>query len=236
MSLNRFIIMTVTRTLLVAAAFSLAALCLAACVASPRDNPARGALNPGALYPLRADPASDQIALALHAEGLSPAQVQALRALADRRRDTVGGPLLLNAPRSADAALVARMQIAARAVLMAQGVADGDIAVAAYDAPGPAAPLLVSYAYLKADIPRCGKKWDELTHTEDNRVQSNFGCAETANMAAQIANPNDIVHPQAEQAPDLQRRLTVLGKYQAGKVTAADEPDAKSGIVSRVAP
>ena len=228
--------MTITRTLLVAAAFSLAALCLAACVASAPDNPAREAINPGSLYALKADPATDQIALALHAEGLSQAQALALRALAERRRDTVGGTLLLSAPRTADPALVSRMQIAVRAVLMAQGVADAEIGVTAYDAADPAAPLLVSYAYQKADIPRCGKKWDELTHTEDNRVQPNFGCAETANMAAMIANPNDIAHPQAEQAPDLQRRLTVLGKYEAGKVTAADEPDAKAGIVSRVTP
>ena len=228
--------MTITRTLLVAAAFSLSALCLAACVASAPDNPARGAINAGSLYALNADPATDQIALALHAQGLSPAQAYALRALADRRRDSVGGPVLLSVPRTADPALASHMQIAARAVLMAEGVADGEIAVAAYDAADPAAPLLVSYAYRKADIPKCGRNWDELTHTEDNRVQSNFGCAEIANMAAQIANPNDIAHPQAEQAPDLQRRLTVLGKYEAGKVTAADEPDSKACIVSRVAP
>jgi pilus assembly protein CpaD len=236
MLLNRFIIMTLTRTLLVAAAFSIAALCLAACISSAPDNPAREAVNPGSLYALRADPATDRIALAVHPQGLSPAQVEALRALADRRRDVVGGPLTLSAPRTAEPALASRMQIAARAVLMAQGVADADIAVTAYDAADPAAPLLASYAYQKAEIAQCGRKWDELTHTQDNRVQPNFGCAETANMAAQIANPNDIAHPQAEQAPNLQRRLTVLGKYEAGKVTAADEPDAKAGIISRVAP
>lgn len=228
--------MTLTRTLVVAAAFSLAALCLAACISSAPDNPAREAVNPGSLYALKADPATDQIALALHPDGVSPAQAAALHALADRRRDGVGGPLLLSAPRSADPALVSRMEMGARALLIANGVAETEIAVTVYDAPDAAAPLLVSYAYLKPEIAQCGRKWDELTHTQDNRVQPNFGCAETANMAAMIANPNDIAHPQAEQEPNLQRRLTVLGKYEAGKVTAADEPDAKAGIVSRVAP
>ena len=227
--------MTITRTLLVAAAFSLAALCLAACIASAPDNPAREAVNPGSLYPLRAPPALDQIALAQHEEGLSGAQAAALRVLADRRRDVVGGPILISTPSGADPALAARFVAAARAILISQGVREDEIAAAGYEGD-PKAPMLVSYPFHKPEIARCGRKWDELTHTEDNRVQPNFGCAETANMAAQIANPNDIDHPQGEQAPDLERRLTVLGKYEAGKVTAADEPDAKAGIVSRVAP
>lgn len=227
--------MTLTRTLLVAAAFSIAALCLAACVASAPDNLAREAVNAASLYPLRALPALDQIALAQHEDGLSGPQAAALRVLADRRRDVVGGPILISAPYGADPAQTARFVAAARAVLVSQGVAVEDIGSAAYEGD-PKAPMLVSYPFRKAEIAQCGKKWDELTHTEDNRVQPNFGCAETANMAAMIANPNDIAHPQAEQAPDLERRLTVLGKYAAGKVTAADEPDAKAGIVARVAP
>jgi pilus assembly protein CpaD len=235
MSLNRFIIMTLTRSLLVAAAFSIAALCLAACVASAPDNPAREAVNPAALYPLRALPALDQIALAQHEDGLSGPLAAALRGLADRRRDVVGGPILISAPYGADPALTARFAAAARAVLVSQGVALEDIGSAAYEGD-PKAPMLVSFPFHKAEIAQCGRKWDELTHTEDNRVQPNFGCAETANMAAQIANPNDIAHPRAEQAPDLDRRLTVLGKYQAGKVTAADEPENKAGIIARVAP
>jgi pilus assembly protein CpaD len=225
--------MTLTRTLVVAAAFTLAALCLAACQSSARDNPARTAVNPLSLYPLRADPAKDSIALAIHPTGITAAQAEALAALAARRRDVVGGPITLSIPRSAEAG---RTLQTARALLMDQGVDPSEILLGAYDAPEAGAPLLASFAYRKAIVASCGKHWDELTHTSDNRVQSNFGCAEVSNMAAQIANPNDIAAPQAEQTPDLQRRLTVLGQYQQGKPTAAEERDQKAGIIARLAP
>jgi pilus assembly protein CpaD len=227
--------MTLTRTLLVAAAFTLAALCLAAC-ASPATGPvAIGPLNPGAQYALRADPAVDQIALAVHEGGLSPAQVQAVRALAERRRENGGGPVELKLPGKTDLALAGRVTAAVRVVLGAEGVPQAEVRAGVYDAPEASSPLLVSYAYAKAKVPTCGRNWDDLTDTGENSVYANFGCATTANMAAQIANPSDILHPHAEDPSDAERRLTVLGKYKAGKTTAADEPDAKySGQIAHV--
>jgi pilus assembly protein CpaD len=232
--LNRFIIMTVSRALLVAASYALAALCLAACATAPR-SPAVAARSPDALYPLKAETASDQVALAIHAEGLSPAQTQALRALAARRGDRMGGPVRLNAPRGAgDAARAAAALAGARAVLAAAGVPASEILVGGYDATDAQAPLLASYAYDRAEIPKCGRQ-AEFTRTAANEVDANFGCSVTANMAAQIANPSDILRPRGEDAPDADRRLTVLGKYREGKVTNSDDAEGKSGVISSVA-
>lgn len=226
--------MTVTRTLLVAASFVLAALCLAACASTPR-SPVVAARHSDALYPLQARSASDQVALAIHAEGLSPAQTQALRALAARRGDNLGGPVRLNAPRgTGDAARASRAVAGARGVLEAAGVPTADILVGSYDAADVQAPLLASYVYDRADIPSCGRQGD-FTRTGDNQVDANFGCSLTADMAAQIANPSDILHPRGEDAPDADRRLTVLGKYREGKVTNADDAEGKSGVISSVA-
>ena len=217
--------MTLTRTLLVAAAFTLAALCLAACASAPAAGLAHAdPLNPSAQYVLKAEPAVDQIALAVHAGGLSPAQVDALKALAARRRGNGGRLVQLKVPGKADPALAQRVTAAVRDVLAAAGVPQAEVLAEAYDAPEPSAPLLVSYAYAKAETPVCGRNWDDLTETFDNTVYANFGCAVTANMAAQIANPSDIVHPRTEDGPDVERRMTVLDKYRAGKVTAADAP------------
>jgi len=224
--------MTVLRALLVAASYALAALCLAAC-ASASQSPAVAARSPDALYALKAEPASDQIALAIHAEGLSPAQTEALRALAARRGASQGGPVRLNAPRGAGDA--ARAALAgARAVLEAAGVSPAEVLVGGYDAADARAPLLASYVYEKAEIPRCGRQ-AEFTHTAANEVDANFGCSVTANMAAQIANPSDIAGPRGEDAPDADRRLTVLGKYREGKVTNSDDAEGKSGVISSVA-
>ena len=222
--------MTLTRTLLVAAAFSIAALCLAACANDPKaagPTRAANAVNPLELFPLKADATTDKIALALHEAGLSAAQSEAVRQLAARREKTSGGVITLSLPRgAADAAQAAHTADLVQALLAVEGA---PAQRSSYDSTDPKAPLLVSFEYEKAEIAKCGKDWNDLAKTGDNLVYGNFGCAVTANMAAQIADPNDLVRPRTEDAPDAERRMTVLDKYRAGKVTAADEPQAKAG-------
>lgn len=227
--------MTLTRALLVAAAFSLAALCLAACANDPKaPGPSRAAsaVNPLELYPLKADAATDKIALALHGGGLSPAQSEAIKALAGRRAQAAGGVITISLPHgAADAAAAARTAEVVQGLLNVEGAPTRR---STYESDDAKAPLLVSFDYDKPVIAKCGKDWDDLAKTGDNLVYGNFGCAVTANMAAQVANPADLVHPRAEDAPDAGRRLTVLDKYRAGKVTAADEPQAKTGALAHV--
>jgi pilus assembly protein CpaD len=236
MSSNRIWFELATKSLLVAAAFSIAALCLAACASDP-GSPARTALNPGALYPVQAELKADQLALALHAGGLSPAQVQALTVLAARWREEGEDAIVLQAPHGgADPVLAGRAQSGARALLLSLGVPEAGVRLAAYDAADPKAPLLASFSRYQAKAIACGRNWDDLTATRDNTVQSNFGCAVAANMAAEIAHPADIVHPRHWDEPSADRRETVLGNYAQGKITAAQDDPAKSGNVSRVAP
>lgn len=49
-----------------------------------------------------------------------------------------------------------------------------------------------------------------------NRPHWNHGCATQHNLAAMVANPNDLLQPRAEGAVDQTRRQTALGKYRAG--------------------
>lgn len=224
--------MTSTRILPAAAAVLLTAVGLSACATGGGDktaeNPALKAVNPGALYALQVDEAKDQIALAIHAEGLSPAQAAALKALAGRRAEANGGAVTVSLPEgAADATAAGRMDGAVEAALTQLGA---PVARAAYRSDDAQAPVLVSYAYDKADVPACGKHWQDLTKTKDNTVQSNFGCAVTANMAAMIANPADIRAPHAEDPADAERRMTVLGKYEAGKITGAETPQQQPTI------
>ena len=185
------------------------------------------AITPLDHYRLKADAASDRIALAVHDGALSPAQSEALKALAARRAGVDGGVVTISLPHGgADAALAARAADFAQGLL---AVAGAPVQRSSYESADPKAPLLVSFDYEKAEIPACGKNWGDLTNTFDNRSYDAFGCAVTANMAAQAANPADLVRPRADDAPDAERRMTVLDKYRAGKVTAADEPQAKAG-------
>jgi pilus assembly protein CpaD len=204
--------------------FAAALLCasLAACASDPA-NPARTAVNPADLYPLQAALTPDRVALALHADGLSPAQAQALTAFAGRWRQDGEDMIRLEAPRGGpNMALAVRGQAEAMSLLVRHGVPSASIQLSLYDSTDPKAPLLVSFTRYVAKAPACGLEWDSLTNTEDNNVQSNFGCAVSANMAAQIAHPADIVHPRAEDAPDAERREVVMDKYAQGKATGAD--------------
>jgi pilus assembly protein CpaD len=95
------------------------------------------------------------------------------------------------------------------------------IRVVSYAAPDPRAPILAGFETLRAVVPQCGRQWGSLTRTGDNQSASNFGCAVTANLAAQIANPRDIVAPRAMTPADSQRRSVVFDHYAKGEQTAA---------------
>ena len=177
----------------------------------------------------------DEILLAPHAQGLSPAQQQALDALLARWLREEGRELVVNAPiggPNADAA--GRMAFAARLHLVGQGAPPSAVRVVGYDAGGdPAAPLKVGYLRHEASIPRCGQYWENLTATRDNGAYENFGCAVTANMAAQVANPEDLVRPRDSTPVNGQRRDTVLEKYRRGELTASAKDEQATGAVSK---
>ncbi len=77
--------MTSTQMMKTTATVALLALGLAACAADPQ-SPAVTAVNPVELYPLKAGEQTDRIALAVRTDGLSSAQADALKALAQRWR------------------------------------------------------------------------------------------------------------------------------------------------------
>jgi pilus assembly protein CpaD len=188
-------------------------------------------ITPGAQFTLQSDTRTDKIALAPHVDGLSDGQLGALRALAARRAETGGGPVTISLPHgAADAAAAGRSADATQTVLNLAGAA---VQRTTYESDDPKAPVLVSFDYEKAEIPKCGK-WDDLTKTKENQVYSNFGCAVTANMAAQIANPEDLVHPHSTDGADVGRRMTVLDNYRKGEPTATKEPDQKGSKIAHV--
>lgn len=208
---------------------SLAAL-TAACTATAGGGGAVP-LTPTSRYQLQAEAVPQEIALAPRPDGLSEAQRAALGDLALRAG---GKPITIRAPAGGDPVAV-RSAFNARAALEGMGVRPSQVRMASYDAPGGLAPILVGFVGYEAVVPRCGT-WNNLTATRDNVAQSNFGCAITANMAAQVADPADLVAPEPMDPADAQRRSTVLDKYRAGQVTAAETDTNASGQVSKVVP
>jgi len=121
---------------------------------------------------------------------------------------------------SPNSAAAAHMRKQIRATLVRRGVPGPRIIETSYQAgaSGDAAPVRLSYVAITAVTNQCGDWPEDLQdNTFANKNWQNFGCATQANLAAQIANPMDLVTPRAQAPIDATRRSTVIGLYRAGK-------------------
>lgn len=124
---------------------------------------------------------------------------------------------------SANAASASIIKRQIRSVLTSSGIPAGKIVEVHYGAApsGDAAPIRLSYVAITAMTGQCGQWPEDLNaNTYSNKNWYNFGCASQNNLAAQIANPMDLVGPRGMSPIDAERRSVVLGNYRAGKNTA----------------
>jgi len=193
-------------------------------------------ITPTEQYPLKADEVPGQIRLAAHPTGLSPAQREAVEALADRWLQAGGGAVTIRVPNTGVDPRAADVTSGETAdLLQASGVPGERIRRVGYDASGDGvAPIVVAYTSYKAEIPRCGLKWENLSSNGKNKPMDNFGCAVSANMAAQIADPADIAGPRAADPTDAGRRTTVIDKYRQGQSMAGAAESGASGTLSSI--
>ncbi|PZU55496.1 MAG: pilus assembly protein CpaD [Brevundimonas sp.] len=204
---------------------------LSAC-ATADDAAAPPPLNALSRYVLQVEPGVDRIALAVHEEGLSGNQHAALGALVGRFAREGAEVIRVEAPSGNDPA-AARAAWGVRDALAGMGVPAERVLVMAYDAPDPRAPVLAGFETLRAHVPNCAAVGGSGQIGYSNQPTSDFGCAVTANLAAQIANPRDIVAPRGMDAPDMGRRSKVFDTYRAGQRTAAPQEELVDGQVSR---
>jgi len=189
-------------------------------------------MTPLSRYVLQVEPGLDRVALAVHDTGLSPNQHAALAALADRFRASNAEVVRVEAP-SGDDPVAARAAWNVREALTGMGVPSGRVLVMAYNAPSPRAPVLAGFEIVQAHIPNCAATVGALGSRFDNQSSSGFGCAVTANMAAQIADPRDIVAPRAMTPFDMGRRTQVYDTYRLGQPTSAPQETLVQGQISQ---
>ncbi|MBS0470316.1 MAG: CpaD family pilus assembly protein [Proteobacteria bacterium] len=92
----------------------------------------------------------------------------------------------------------------------------------------------LGYISYFASVAPCGDFSSNLGYTASNRVSANLGCAVQHNIAAQVADPRDLVQPQPMGGGDAARRATVYDNYKNGKPTGAEHSAEQSGAVSDV--
>lgn len=100
------------------------------------------------------------------------------------------------------------------ATLRRGGVKPFNISSETYQAPGASAPVRLSYSAMTASTNQCGQWPKDILDTADNKHYANFGCANQNNLAAQIANPADLLGPRASSPIDAERRGTVIDGYR----------------------
>lgn len=188
-------------------------------------------MTPLSRYALQVEPGLDRIALAVHEQGLSANQHAALRDLAARYGASGAGHVRIESPAGDDPVAVEQAW-AVRAFLQASGVPGDRIQMAAYAAPDPRAPVLAGFETLRASIPDCSAEARNMGARFSNQSSGGFGCAVTANMAAQIADPRDILGARPMTPADSGRAAVVFDNYRRGQISSTPQEPLVDGRIS----
>jgi pilus assembly protein CpaD len=212
----------------------LAALALTACATDSAELAGPEPMTPTERFAIEVQQHPEELRLAAHAQGVSPNQQQALADFVRRYSSGDGGAITLQSPNhGGDPQAAYRTTVDARDFLTGHGVDPAKIRIVGYDAGGDAqAPVVIGYTAFVAKGPTCGQQWENLSATGHNREYENFGCAITANIAAQIGNPSDLLNPRALDPTDAARRQTVLDHYRKGETTSTAKDEQANGAVS----
>ena len=173
---------------------------------------------------------------------LTPTQRAEVGALASSWRNEGTGGIVIEMPVGSPnerAAAGASREI--RSVLSASGVPARAIEIRPYPSQDPArlATIRVNYPRMAAETGPCGLWPHDIGPTTDpiymaNKPAWNHGCANQRNLAAQVADPADLVQPRSEAPVFASRRNTVTDKFRKGEPTATQSPDAEKGKISDI--
>lgn len=156
------------------------------------------------------------------------------------------GEMLMEVPQGLPAAQAAAVARTA-STLVRRGAEDGvgsrEIAASVYPvaAAGLAAPIRLSFQRMQAKVAdQCGLYPQDLGTSSflsdySNRPSWNFGCATRATLAAQVADPIDLVRGRPEGRIDTVRRVRDVGQLRDGKDPSTTwRQDGQNAVKSQV--
>ena len=171
-------------------------------------------------------PATVNLRVAPGSQGLTPAQRANVAGFLERYRATDAGnsKLVIAVPSGSPNEGAAVHAVAdVRRMISGYGFAESNIAIEPYhERRDASAPIRLSYLRYVAEPPECGQWPTNLAEDYRNLPYPNLGCAQQHNLAAQIANPADLLGPRTMDPADQERRAVVLDKYRRGVATGAE--------------
>jgi len=221
--------MTTMKTVLRSAA--VAAVLLAGSCAAPFNDGNAPMSDPALNHPIAVEPHFTAIKLSFSAPeaGLLPDEAARLDAFVADYLSRGSGSISVSAPSGGDAqATLAYFGTR----LFNMGVPRSRILVGSHDGGDPRVEIgFIAYSARSDD---CGDWSENLGDTSSNLPARNFGCAVQKNIAAQVADPRDLIEMRPADSSDATRRAAVLDKYEKGQPTAATKTSDQSGAVSDV--
>lgn len=152
--------------------------------------------------------------------GVTKLQRTALEGFLDNYDRKAAPPLQFLVPSGSlnDAAAMRAAEGMAR-IARKDGVPGSRISIASYQVPaaGVQAPIRVVYTRVKAATDRCGRWPDDLLDNSENKHYADFGCSYQHNLAAQVANPSDLIGPRKEGDVDAERRSKAISDYRTAQ-------------------
>jgi len=155
--------------------------------------------------------------------GLDPRQRADVRAFAEEYRRHGRGPMIAQVPSYARG--TPQTLEAIRVSLAEGGLPGAYLSASPYQPadPSAASPIRLSFQRLQAKVAsQCGQ-WPQDLGVSDpgfnlrNDPYWNLGCAARSNMAAQVADPVDLVRGRTESPPDTIRRGKVIEAIREGR-------------------
>ncbi len=122
---------------------------------------------------------------------------------------------------TANAAAASRVARDLAARMQTKGVPGGRIVTLPYKAGAPeaSAPIRVVYGRMQASTGPCGRWPADVLDDSENKHYANFGCSYQNNLAAQIANPADLLGPREQTEIDAANRVGAIEEYETRGVT-----------------
>src|SRR5690606_24182525 len=103
-----------------------------------------------------------------------------------------------------------------RRIAIASGVRSKRIAIVPYQAYAAeiSAPVRIVFSSMRAHTDKCGRWPDDMLQNADNKHYADFGCSYQNNLAAQVANPADLLGPRKQSPIDAENRDAVISVYR----------------------